>query len=106
MSVCYVGYADASGVRDGFPYPMTDVRGHFHVTNDRLVLEGITGVAGPGGGSEEKPVGTVWISVALDGDAVAERHRFTGDRGIIRARAAQAALATLYRRLSAPGAGP
>jgi nicotinamide-nucleotide amidase len=60
---------------------------------------GITGVAGPGGGSEEKPVGTVWIATALDGAVEASLGRFPGDRVSIRDRAAQAALAQLHRRL-------
>lgn len=60
----------------------------------------ITGVAGPGGGSTEKPVGTVWIAVYVDGETGAWRHRFAGDRGAIRRRAAQAALALLHRRLT------
>ena len=60
---------------------------------------GITGVAGPGGGTDEKPVGTVWIASAIDGESVAERRRFAGDRAAVRERAAQAALGQLYRRL-------
>jgi len=64
---------------------------------------GITGVAGPGGGSADKPVGTVWIGVFLDGDADAFVSRFPGDRQSVRSRAAQAALAALHRRLVAVG---
>ena len=60
---------------------------------------GITGVAGPGGGTDEKPVGTVWIAVAIDGESTTEHGRFAGDRGAVRERAAQAALAQLYHRL-------
>lgn len=53
---------------------------------------GITGVAGPGGGSDEKPVGTVWYAASV-GDLVDARlERFPGDREAIRERAAQAAL--------------
>lgn len=60
---------------------------------------GVTGVAGPGGGTEEKPVGTVWIATSAEGSGHATLHRFSGDRDAVRERAAQAALAGLYRRL-------
>jgi len=60
----------------------------------------ITGVAGPTGGSEQKPVGTVWIGTAVAGEVRSTLHRFPGDRGSIRRRAAQAALAAVYRRLA------
>jgi nicotinamide-nucleotide amidase len=59
----------------------------------------VTGIAGPGGGSEEKPVGTVWLGVAAGGRVEAHRTRFPGSRHDIRARAAQAALFLLNRRL-------
>jgi competence/damage-inducible protein CinA-like protein len=60
---------------------------------------GITGVAGPGGGSIAKPVGTVWIGTFVDGRVETFRERFAGGRGEVRARAAQAALTHLHRRL-------
>jgi len=60
----------------------------------------ITGVAGPQGGTPEKPVGTVWIAARLGTEARALKRIFPGDRGEIRARAAQAAL-DLLRRLIA-----
>ena len=45
----------------------------------------ITGIAGPGGGSAEKPVGLVFIGVQRRGrDAVVERHVFAGDRAAVR----------------------
>jgi len=53
---------------------------------------GITGIAGPGGGSEEKPVGTVHIAVASGGETKARAVRFMGDRDMIRGQASQMAL--------------
>ena len=53
---------------------------------------GITGVAGPDGGTPEKPVGTVWVAVDLDGEVHAVRAVLPGDRSEIRYRAAQLAL--------------
>lgn len=45
---------------------------------------GISGVAGPGGGSVEKPVGTVWIGACVAGVTVAESYLFRGDRAAVR----------------------
>lgn len=58
---------------------------------------GITGVAGPGGGTAEKPVGTVWVGVDLDGDIHAVRGVLPGDRFEIRWRATQLALDRVRR---------
>jgi nicotinamide-nucleotide amidase len=60
----------------------------------------VTGVAGPGGGSQEKPVGTVWLATSFRGEVVSRRSVFPGTRHEIRSRAAQAALLLLYRRLT------
>jgi nicotinamide-nucleotide amidase len=59
----------------------------------------VTGIAGPGGGSEAKPVGTIWYGVAYAGAVAAHRTLLPGTRHDIRARAAQAALHLLLRRL-------
>ena len=53
---------------------------------------GITGIAGPGGGSEEKPVGTVHIALASAAGMRDRALRFPGDREMIRMQASQAAL--------------
>ncbi|AHG90425.1 Competence-damaged protein [Gemmatirosa kalamazoonensis] len=67
---------------------------------------GITGVAGPGGGSPEKPVGTVWLAVDLAGaEPAVHRGAFIGDRAEIRYRAAQHAL-EMVRRLVAGASRP
>jgi nicotinamide-nucleotide amidase len=59
----------------------------------------ITGVAGPGGGSPEKPVGTVCLAVAGPWPTVGRRVQLIGDRDEIRRRAAQAALDMIRRQL-------
>jgi nicotinamide-nucleotide amidase len=65
----------------------------------------VTGLAGPGGGTADKPVGLVWIGLAREGaPAVAARHVFAGDRAGIRRAAVDAALGMLERSLGAsPG---
>ncbi len=51
-----------------------------------------TGIAGPTGGSAEKPVGTVFVAISREGERRAERLRFTGDRLTVRAAFAEAML--------------
>lgn len=61
----------------------------------------ISGIAGPGGGTLEKPVGTVCFGWALQGGATStERHRFDGDREAVRAQAVRHALQGLLKRLA------
>jgi PncC family amidohydrolase len=55
----------------------------------------ITGVAGPGGGSARKPIGTVWIAVVGNREERAMLHRFTGTREQIRLASAETALQKL-----------
>lgn len=62
---------------------------------------GVTGIAGPGGGTDKKPVGTVCFAAYFDGRCEVRRERFTGDRAGIRERAAQATMALLLRMLEA-----
>jgi PncC family amidohydrolase len=52
----------------------------------------VTGIAGPGGGTPEKPVGLVFIGIATEATVSAEEHFFSGDRERIRKQAADAAL--------------
>lgn len=60
---------------------------------------GVTGIAGPAGGSEEKPVGTVHVSVATPMETAHRRFQFPGDREKIRWQASQAALDMVRRQL-------
>ena len=55
-----------------------------------------TGIAGPDGGTEEKPVGLVYIGCSIRGKTKVSEHRFKGDRKEVRESAVAAALALLY----------
>ena len=56
----------------------------------------VTGIAGPGGGSADKPVGLVWFGLARIGrPTAAERHVFAGDRAAVRAATVACALRLL-----------
>ncbi|MBW8014854.1 MAG: competence/damage-inducible protein A [Planctomycetes bacterium] len=60
---------------------------------------GITGIAGPGGGSEQKPVGLVYICIDLGGESVVKRYVFPHSREKVRLRSALTALDLLRHRL-------
>ena len=65
------------------------------------VAVAVTGYAGPGGGNEKNPVGTVYVAAARKGaDTMVERHVFSGDRDAVRMQAVDAALGLLVRQLS------
>ncbi|AKL10706.1 TPA: nicotinamide-nucleotide amidase [Kluyvera intermedia] len=58
----------------------------------------ISGIAGPDGGSDSKPVGTVWFGFAsVSGQGITRRERFDGDREAVRRRATVYALQTLWQ---------
>ena len=62
----------------------------------------ITGIAGPSGGSAEKPVGTVCFAWARKGhDAIAETRRFSGDRDAVRRQSVEHALGKVLQLLDA-----
>ncbi|WP_054200461.1 competence/damage-inducible protein A [Clostridium baratii] len=58
-----------------------------------------TGIAGPGGGTEEKPVGLVYIGVYIDGETKVERHVFSGNRSAVRNKASMTALNMVRKSL-------
>ncbi len=73
------------------------------VTGARLGI-GVTGIAGPGGGTPEKPVGLVYIGIADEHGPRQKEFRFLGDRDRIRLFASQAALDMARRYFFAPTA--
>ena len=112
LLACIVAYANEAKVKFLGVDPAT-LAAHGAVSEEvaREMVEGalrtagadaalaVTGVAGPGGGTPAKPVGTVWIAAALGERRRVRRFRFGGDREEIRDRSAQAALAMLYAML-------
>jgi nicotinamide-nucleotide amidase len=61
----------------------------------------VTGIAGPTGGSKEKPVGTVWFGFMVDGRLDSEMVRFDGDRTGVRRATVDHAIEGLLKRLAA-----
>lgn len=59
-----------------------------------------SGIAGPDGGTSDKPVGTVWLAVAGPDGAVSRCELFTGDRSLIRQQAVSVVLQMLYQALT------
>jgi nicotinamide-nucleotide amidase len=110
----YVTYSNAAKTRMlGVPPAMLEAHGAVSEPVARQMAAGAladsgadiavacTGVAGPGGGSEEKPVGLVFIGCARRGmETRVERHIFPGDRTAVRAGTVDTALGLIRRALS------
>ena len=64
------------------------------------VSAAVTGIAGPSGGSPDKPVGTVWFAWQVDGQLSSELRRFAGDRASVREATVVHALQGLLQRLA------
>jgi len=60
----------------------------------------ITGIAGPGGGSDAKPVGLVWMGISAEKISFAKKYNFSGDRDSVRQQAADAAIKLLINSIS------
>ncbi|PZP54914.1 MAG: damage-inducible protein CinA [Micavibrio aeruginosavorus] len=75
--------------------------GALQATSKAQISIAVTGVAGPDGGSPEKPVGLVYISIgSLDDDTLVFKHNFKGDRDEIRDQAVTSAFNHLIKALS------
>jgi nicotinamide-nucleotide amidase len=108
----YVTYSNDAKQRDvGVPADLLSAHGAVSAEVASAMAEGarratgadcglaVTGVAGPAGGTEAKPVGTVYIAAAVGSEVAVRLLRLGGDRFEIRHRSAQAALDLLRRRL-------
>ena len=60
----------------------------------------VTGIAGPTGGTDDKPVGLTYVALAGPGSRTCERHLWRGERLANKERSAEAALSLLRRYLS------
>lgn len=107
-----IAYDDAVKIRDlGVPPELIARYGAVSEEVARAMVRGvrqrfgteagvsITGIAGPDGGTEEKPVGTVWFAFVERGHEESMREVFFGEREEIRERSAQWAMYQLWRRL-------
>ncbi len=107
----FVTYSNASKQRLGVPIELLNEYGAVSKevvaamaqmalnTTASNVSIAVSGIAGPGGGTPQKPVGTVWIAWANHASVSCECFCFTGNRFMIRQQAIQAALLGLIRRL-------
>nr|WP_067285711.1 CinA family protein [Marinobacterium profundum] len=109
----FVTYSNAAKVRMlGVPAELIEQQGAVSEAVVRAMAEGarrqsgvqlavsISGIAGPGGGSELKPVGTVWFGWACEGSPTeAQCHLLAGDRAAVRRQAVEIALRGLLKQL-------
>jgi nicotinamide-nucleotide amidase len=108
----WVTYSNAAKAADlGVPEPLLVAHGAVSEPVARAMAEGavrrsgaqcglaVTGVAGPTGGSADKPVGTVWFGWAVPGRTWTQVCRFEGDRAAVRAATVLHALRELHRGL-------
>ncbi|XOV78800.1 MAG: nicotinamide-nucleotide amidohydrolase family protein [Aestuariibacter sp.] len=65
------------------------------------VAVAVSGVAGPGGGTDDKPVGTVWFGFYLEGQVTTEKKQFSGDRVQVRQQTVEYALRKIILLLQA-----
>ncbi len=101
----YVTYADAA--KEELVYVRGDTLSRFGAVSSQTAEEmalgcakaagadvglSTTGIAGPEGGTPDKPVGLVYIACAVRGNVTTERHIFGGDRFSVRSQAVEAAL--------------
>ena len=104
----FVSYSNAAKTELlGVPAALIDAHGAVSESVARAMAEGalahshaqaslaVTGVAGPSGGSEAKPVGTVWFAWSVGGTTHSEMQCFGGTRAAVRSAAVQHALAQL-----------
>jgi len=112
----FVSYSNAAKTELlGVPASLIDTHGAVSEPVARAMAEGavrhsgaqvsvaVTGIAGPTGGSADKPVGTVWFGWQVDGATHSALRRFSGDRAAVRRATLQHALARLAQLLGAPG---
>jgi nicotinamide-nucleotide amidase len=113
----FVTYSNAAKTELlGVPAALIDAHGAVSEPVARAMAEGalaqshaqwavaVTGVAGPTGGSPDKPVGTVWFGWATPQGVFTERQRFDGDRAAVRQATVAHALAGLLHRMASPSA--
>lgn len=112
----FVTYSNAAKQAQlGVPMALIDTHGAVSEPVVRAMAEGalihsaadwslaVTGIAGPGGGSSAKPVGTVWLALGQRGGMTrAECQRFSGDRSAVRSATVARALAMLAGALGTP----